>query len=202
MPYSQFKTIGQALDAFDLTLEECSFLPDIVPVTPSALLSDYLADTLPAVSVAGSEKARSEGIVYPVLTEVRRVLKKQISLFSGEEFNVDVALGLNGVCDFVLCRSPKQLLIQAPVVMLAEAKKADLAAGLGQCVAEMVAAQRFNRVHQVGIDSVYGCVTSGTQWLFLKLVEQVVTIDLVEYPLPPVEKVLGCLIWMVRSQSV
>ncbi len=198
MPYSQFKTIGQALDSFKLVLEERSFFPDIPPIAPSKTLTDYLKDTLPAVAVTGSEKARSEGIIYPVLTEVRRICKKEISLFSGEEFNVDPTLGLNGVCDFILSKSPRQLLIQAPVLMMAEAKRADLALGLGQCIAEMVAAQQFNQTKQVGIERVYGCVSSGTQWLFLQLEAQTVTIDLTEYPLPPLEPILGCLTWIVQ----
>lgn len=50
MPYSQFKTIGDAIDAFDLTLEEGKFFPEVAPIAPSNTLSDYLADTLPAVA--------------------------------------------------------------------------------------------------------------------------------------------------------
>jgi hypothetical protein len=197
MLYSQFKTLAQALDAFSLQLEEARFLPDIAPIELSPMLAEYLADTFPIVSVTGSEKARSEGIVYPILTEVRRVLNKQVSLFSGEEFNVEPETGLTGICDFVLSRSPKQLLIQAPVVMMAEAKKADLSQGVGQCIAEMVAAQRFNRAKQNPIKKVYGCVTSGTQWLFLQLQDTTITIDPIEYSLPPAEKLLGFLVWMV-----
>lgn len=199
MPYSQFKTLGQALDAFELDLQEQGFFPDIKPISPSEVLSSYLEDTLPIVSITGSEKARSEGIIYPVLTEVRRVLHKQISLFSGEEFNVDAEHGLNGICDFVLSRSPKQLLIQAPVVMMAEAKRADLSMGIGQCLAEMVAAQRFNHQKMSAIETIYGCVTSGSQWLFLRLHNQTVTIDPIEYALPPVDQILGYLVWMVSE---
>lgn len=199
MSYSQFKTIGQTLDAFQLELEEHAFLPELPAVSGSRTLTDYLADTLPVVGVSGSEKARSEGIIYPVLMEVRRICDKQISLFSGEEFNVDPDVGLNGICDFVLSKSSRQLLIQAPVIMMAEAKKADLSQGVGQCIAEMVAAQRFNQIKQLEIQTVYGCVSNGTQWLFLQLQEQTVTIDLSEYPLPPVESVLGALVWMVKN---
>ncbi len=63
----------------------------------------------------------------------------------------------------------------------------------------MVAAQRFNQAKEQPITTVYGCVSSGTQWRFLKLEGQTVTIDLVDYPLPPIEQILSFLVWMVKS---
>jgi hypothetical protein len=50
-----------------------------------------------------TEKARSEMIIAPMLIEVRKILNRQISLFSGVEFNVDASLGLTGVCDYFDC---------------------------------------------------------------------------------------------------
>lgn len=198
MSYSQF-TLAQAVKDFNLVLIETSkFLPDVPPITPSAILTEFLETSLP-LTATGSEKARSEGIIYPVLWEVKRILASQVSLFSGEEFDVNPTLGLNGVCDFILSRSVEQLFIQAPVVIVTEAKKADIRTGLGQCVAEMVAAQQFNAAAERSIETVYGCVTSGTQWRFLKLEGQRVTIALTDYPLPPVDQILGFLIWMVRE---
>ena len=80
-----------------------------------------------------------------------------------------------------------------------EAKKEDLKPALGQCLAEMVAAQRFNQQKQQPIAAIYGTVTSGTAWRFLKLSGQTVSIDLADYPLPPVEQILGFLVWMVQE---
>jgi hypothetical protein len=78
-------------------------------------------------------------------------------------------------------------------MMLVEAKKEDIIAGLGQCVAEMVAAQIFNEREGNEISIIYGTVTSGTNWKFLKLEGKVVEIDLVEYYLTDVNKILGIL---------
>ena len=86
---------------------------------------------------------RSELLITPILIEVRQILKQQIGFFSGEDFTVDALVGLNGTCDFLLSRSPALIEIEAPVFTLVEAKKADLLLGLGQCAAELVAAQRF-----------------------------------------------------------
>jgi hypothetical protein len=133
------------------------------------------------------------------LLEVKRQLKGQISVFSGEEFNVQPEVDLTGYVDFLISRSPEQLYIKAPAVVLVEAKKEDLKPALGQCLAEMVAAQRFNQQKQQPISTIYGTVTSGTVWRFLKLEGQTVTIDLTDYPLPPVEQILGKLVWMVEN---
>lgn len=200
MPYSQFTTIAKAKLAFNLVVQESDrFLPALPPITPSSILDGMLKDSLPIVAISGSEKARSEGIIYPVLLEVRRILDRKISLFSGEDFTIEEAVGLNGVCDFLLTRSPEVLEIEAPAVVIVEAKKTDLKNGLGQCIAEMVAARRFNEIHEENIPIIYGSVTNGVQWQFLKLETNVVTIDLNVYPLPPVEQILSFFVWMMQN---
>jgi hypothetical protein len=198
MPYSKF-TLSRAVEDFELTVrEESNLFAAIDPVVPTPLLREILIENVPWAVAVGSEKARSEGIINPLLLEVKRQLDGQVGVFSGEEFNVDVAADLNGFCDFLVSRSSEQLYIKAPVVMLVEAKKEDLKPALGQCLAEMVAAQRFNANKGQAIETIYGVVTSGTVWRFLQLTEKVVSIDLTDYPLLPVDNVLGVLIWMLR----
>ncbi|MEG3898461.1 MULTISPECIES: hypothetical protein [unclassified Microcoleus] len=198
MPYSQF-TITRAKKDFQLTIvEETRFFPEVESINPSPRLSSELED-LPWTIAVGSEKARSEAIVYPVLQEVRRLMNRQISLFSGREFNVDPSCDLTGYVDFLISRSPEQLTVEAPAIVVVEAKKADLNEGIGQCIAEMVAAQRFNEAAEHPIATIYGCISSGTQWRFLKLSGTTVTIDLTDYPLLPVETILGFLVWMVQQ---
>lgn len=197
MPYSEF-TLAKAKRDFGLTIKEGSrFLPVIAPITPSNYLNEALYEGLPLAIATGSEKARSELIITPILLEVRKILQRQISLFSGEDFTVDPELGLSGVCDFLISRSLEQILIEAPVVVIVEAKKADLKSGLGQCTAEMIAAQKFNQSNNIPITTIYGSVSSGTAWRFLKLEEQTLTIDLNDYTVPPVDLLLGMLVWMV-----
>lgn len=199
MPYSQFSIEKVKQDFRLTTVEGVRFFPNsLETIVPSPRLQGILED-LPWAIAVDTEKARSEVIINPVLLEVRRILERQISVFSGEEFNVDVSVGLNGVCDFLISRSPEQLTVEAPTIVIVEAQKSDLKSGLGQCIAEMVAAQRFNQAREQPITAVYGCVSSGTQWRFLKLERQTVTIDLVDYPLPPLEEILSFLVWMVKS---
>jgi hypothetical protein len=200
MAYSQFKTLASVKAAFGLTTREgVRFLPAISAIEPSAMLQSFLEDGLPVAIATGSEKARSELIISPVLMEVRKILERRISLFSGEEFNVDESVGLNGTCDFLLSRSAELIDIEAPVFILVEAKKGDLKSGLGQCAAEMVAAQRFNQKKGAMIQSIYGCVSNGTQWRFMRLEETCLTVDLNDYPLPSVGQILGFLAWMAEN---
>ena len=200
MPYSSF-TIDEVESKFDLNLQTGHFLPTIEPISPSSMLEQFLKITLPLARESGSEKARSEFIVAPILIEVRSLMNNSISLFSGEDFTVDRELGLNGICDFLISRSPTQFKINAPVVALVEAKKGVLKDGWGQCIAEMVAAQRFNHNHQQSIDLIYGVITSGTRWQFIEMRDSNVTIDPEEYSLPPVEPLLGILKWMVAGDG-
>ncbi|WP_445173698.1 hypothetical protein [Microcoleus sp.] len=200
MCYREFTSIIKVKQAFGLTtVEGPRFLPQITPIHPSATLTDFLANSLPVAVATGSEKARSEMIITPVLLEVRKILQQNISLFSGEDFTVDYESGLNGICDYLISRSPEMLEIEAPAVAVVEAKKADLKTGIGQCVAEMVAMQKFNEAKGKPISVIYGSVSNGTQWRFLKLEEKIVSIDLNDYALPPVDEILGMLVWMVRD---
>jgi hypothetical protein len=199
MAYSDF-TLSQIKSDLGITLQEgVCFFPPLQPIAPSEKLRADLEEGLPWAIAVGTEKARSESIINPVLLEVRRYLKRQVSVFSGERLDVDAKAGLTGTCDFIISRSPEQLELEAPLIVLVEAKKADLKLGLAQCLAEMVAAARFNQQKGRAIDAVYGAVTSGTQWRFMRLVGQTAAIDLTDYPLPPVEPLLAQLVWMIEQ---
>lgn len=116
------------------------------------------------------------------------------------EFSVDPNSGLAGVCDFLLSRSPEQLVVTAPVVAVVEAKNESIRDGMGQCIAEMVAAQVFNGREDNATGAVYGAVTTGTSWRFLSLSERVLVIDLNEYLILQPERILGILLAMVTGQ--
>ncbi|MDE5093600.1 MAG: hypothetical protein O4804_04960 [Trichodesmium sp. St11_bin5] len=197
MPYSKF-TLEEVLTKFNLTLVEnlgkFNNLPD---VAPSKLLEETLEDNIPLAVAIGTEKARSELIVSPILVAVRKHLNKQISLFSGIEFNVNIELGLSGFCDFIISLSSLQTIIKAPVVTLVEAKNDNIKSGFGQCLAEMVAAQIFNKNKGNQISQIYGAITTGTAWQFLELEGEIVVLDLEEYSLKNLPKLLGVLISFV-----
>jgi hypothetical protein len=199
MSYSDF-TLAKVKKYFNLTtVENLDIYSNVAELECSPLLREILRYNLPLALGSNSEKARSEMIIAPILVDLRRQLQERVNLFSGIEFDVDKDKGLNGFCDFIISESPEQLFINAPVITLVEAKREDIMAGLGQCVAEMVAAQIFNEREGNDIPVVYGAVTSGTNWKFLRLEEQVIEIDLIEYYLSDVNKILGILASAVKG---
>lgn len=201
MAYSNF-TLPAARAAFQLEeVDVAGLFSDIEPVAPSELLISILDRKIPLATAIGTEKAKSEMIVADVLVELREQLDRKISLFSGIDFNVDDELGLTGVCDFVISLSPVQFDLQAPIIVLVEAKNDNLEIGLGQCVAEMVAAQYFNAEQGNDIPRVYGATTTGVLWRFLKLEGQELQIDMLPYQIERCDKVLGILASMVAQKA-
>jgi hypothetical protein len=193
MSYSQF-TLATVKKNFNLiTAEEANIFAEISAIKCSEYLAETLQYNIPLALASNTEKARSEMIITPILIETRKQLNASFNLFSGVEFEVEPEKGLTGYCDFILSRSPEKLFVAAPVIMLVEAKNENIKDGLGQCVAEMVAAQLFNQQEQNSITTIYGIVTTGTNWKFLRLIDHQVEIDLNEYYLSEIDKILGIL---------
>ena len=201
MAYSQFN-LATACHSFGLVVAERG---DLFSATPEAavspLLRAVLDEQIPLATSIDTEKARSELIVAPILVEVRKLMDRRISLFSGITFDVDAERGLNGVCDFLLADSPVQLFLEAPVLAVVEAKNDNINAGLGQCVAEMVAARVFNGREGIGPATIHGLVTTGSLWQFLKLEGGSVHVDRTAYFLDRLEKILGILLHCVGGPA-
>ena len=193
MPYSQF-TIDVISETFGFTISErIGIFTDVSAVDYSTILAQTLKEYIPLAVAIGTEKARSEFIIAPILFELKKQLVNRISLFSGKEFNVAPEQGLSGFCDFLISLSPEQLFIQAPVVTIVEAKNDNIQSGLGQCIAEMIAAKLFNERKENKIEIIYGVVTTGSVWKFMRLIEQRIEVDLDEYFIQDIGKLLGIL---------
>ena len=193
MFYCDF-SLSSAKKNLNLTIQEIENLfAQIQPIAPSDNLQQTLAETLPLALAINTEKARSELIITPILLEIRRRFNNQMSFFSGTDFNVDPNLGLNGYCDFIISRSPEQLFVDRPVAMIVEAKNENIKAGLGQCIASIVAAQLFNQEQGRENSPIIGAVTTGDIWRFMELQGQTVKLDLSNIYLNQIDQILGIL---------
>jgi hypothetical protein len=193
MSYSQF-SLETIETTFGITIQESvGIFADIPSLDYSSFLAQTLKKYIPLALAIGTEKSRSELILTPILFELKEQFQNKISLFSGREFNVSPEKGLTGFCDYLISKSPEQIIIKAPVVTLVEAKNDNIQSGLGQCIAEMIAAQLFNQQKGNEIETIYGSVTTGTNWKFMRLTGQIIEIDLNEYFLSDVGKILGIL---------
>jgi hypothetical protein len=166
----------------------------VAPVAISEDLSRFWRIILPLGMSLVTEKARAEFVTAPLLGEVWHRSSRQIAVLSGVDWNVDDSVGLNGVAGFFLCRSSIMLYVTNPVFVAIEAKRDSIPDGLGQCAAEMVAAQRFNLTAGTPLDPVYGCVTTGANWKFLRINGQQLDIDIDEYSISPPDRILGVLL--------
>jgi hypothetical protein len=193
MPYSEF-TLSKFKKNFNIRLDETANLfADIQPLEASEKLTASLEESAELALAINTEKARSEMIITPILLELRRRANYQISLFSGSDFTVDISRGLNGYCDFIISRSKEQLTINIPVIIIVEAKNENIKDGLGQCAAAMLAAQIFNQEEGNETTNIYGAVTTGDIWKFMKLVGSDLFIDLDNYYIKEISKILGIL---------
>jgi hypothetical protein len=199
MSYSEF-SLEQVVMEFNLHYQEDEqIFTEIEVVEPSDWLRETLDFNLPLAIAIGSEKARSEMLIAPIIWEMKRRHRGTISIFSGREFNVDASRGLTGFVDFLIAKSRQQAFIGLPVVVLVEAKKSDLVSGYGQCAAEMVAAQIKNsqpgafQVPDCLEKGILGIITSGTVWQFLHLKGQELVLDLAEYSIDDLRLLLGAL---------
>ena len=136
---------------------------------------------------------------FAILFETHKQTQQPFAIYSGETFEVDKEQGLTGECDFLFSKGVITHTIQAPVFTLVEANKRDIGEGIGQCVAQMIGAQYFNQQEANDITAIFGCVTTGEDWQFLKLADKTLTIDIVRYYIDNVEKILGVLQTIITS---
>ena len=161
----------------------------LVPIAPS----DWLLKSLEKgeKNAFVSEKARSEFIVTPILLAAQEISNYEVQIFSGQTLNVEPGIGLTGECDFILSKTKPTPALKSPIVSLVEAKKNDIELGLGQCIAQMFAAKIFNRENDEDLQTVFGCVTTGETWQFLKLENNIAIVDSERFYLSEVGKILG-----------
>lgn len=198
MSYSDFYNLKDTVRKFSLTVTE---RPDLFEPAPQRAASEqlqrHLKDAVPVALAIHTEKARSELIVSQVLLEMRRQQPDRVSFFSGTDFTIAPELGLAGFCDFLVSRSPLQEYPTAPVITIIEAKNDNIKSGLGQCVATMIGARIFNEREGQAIEIIGGAVTTGTLWRFLRLRGSDLALDLREYSISEIEKILGILFQFV-----
>jgi len=201
MSYIDF-TLKKVKDEFGLNVVEDQ---DLFFRISEIQISEYLSVTLnynvPLAMAVGTEKARSEFIIANILLELRKILYNKISLFSGIILDVDKERGLTGFCDFIISKSQEQFYISAPIIAVVEAKNENLVGGLGQCIAEMYASSLFNQREGLNLPVIYGAVTTGNTWKFLRQEGDNVYIDLQEYHIANANKIIAILVEMVNQKA-
>ncbi len=171
----------------------------IASVQPSMVLSENLKDAT-EVSL-DTEKARSEFLIAPILRELQKNNKTVFSVYSGFSFDVDAAKGLQGFCDYLLVKLPLRPVPTSPIIAVVEAKlSGSLAAAIPQCVAEMYATRLWNEKRGEPAQVIYGIITTGDNWLFLRYKEgMIIEADKTPFPLKQLNELLGVLQYIINQ---
>jgi hypothetical protein len=196
MGYSNFKKIRQVKNKFGTNFVSINVFEaaKIEPIQPSEWLTISLNRAY--ASPPTNEKSKSERLVTPILLEVLEQYREEITFFSGEEVNINADDDLAGPCDFFFALTPPSLLLEAPIISIVEAKDEDLDWGIAQCSAQLYAAYLFNQQEGKNIPILYGCATTGTEWIFLKFENNTFYID--KKPQTELSQILGIWHWIMQ----
>ena len=93
----------------------------------------------------------------------------------------------------------KSEFIIAPVIAVVEAENDNLRNGLGQCIATISAAAQYNQRAGSPVTIVCGVVTTGSARKFLRLEGVTVTLDLKEYYIDNLGKLVGVLTSIIQN---
>ena len=200
MAFSDYKNISQVQNEYSVKYEEENFIP-AADLQPSASFLAEFAFTLQNIDVYTSEAARTEAIIFPILRELYKGYYDLYSLWIQKPIAYNDKL--NGTPDYLIAtKSPLgKTVLETPLVIIAEAKKNDFEQGWGQCLAELVAAQKLNQDESF---VVYGIVTDGKHWEFGKLQATTFVKNIESYSVDHLAELFGVLnfIFQAAAQTI
>lgn len=201
MAFSEFKNIAEVQGIYKISYEEGQFIPERELSPSSAFIEDFEFNKK-NIDIFTSEASRSEIIISPLLRELYKKHCERYSFWIQKSIAADEVL--TGTPDYMFSRkSPLgKTVFEAPLVMIVEAKKNDFEQGWGQCLAELVAAQKIN---QDAERVVYGVVTDGNLWQFGRLRRNVFTKNAENFTvdrLPRLYGALECVAELVEQEDV
>jgi hypothetical protein len=187
MTYSDY-TLNSIATQFGIGNQRKKLFATVTPITNISERLQYNLQLLEEMTVR-SEKAKSELIIMPILLEMRQLNNKFFTIYSGDTLYVDE--NLKGECDFIIAKDTGSFDINYPIIQVVEAKKNDVEVGIPQCAAQMIGAKKYNEKNGIAtVLPLYGCVTTGDDWLFMCL-EDKLYIDNRKYYLGNLPELLG-----------
>ena len=198
MAFSDFKTIPDVQKKFGIRHIENDFITIEEGVSPSEQFLKELEFSRQYLPVLASEGGRCEAVIYPILREVYKAYATHYVLWIKEPLAYDETL--SGTPDyFVSTRSELGMLIVGTLlIMLMEAKKNDFELGWGQCLAELVAAQKINEDPE---HAVYGIVSDGTLWQIGHLVGDTFTRNRTSFIVDDLPTLFGAVDFVFKAAS-
>ena len=195
MAFTDFNSIAQVQEVFNIKYTEADYI-DYENVEPSVAFLEEFEFSQRYIDMFSSEAARCENVIYPILRDVYKNYVEWFALWSHQ--SISYGAELSGTPDYLI--STKSALGKTvpgiPIIIVVEAKRNDFVKGWGQCLAELVAAQKINDDTQ---SPIYGIVTDGELWQFGKLVENLFTRNTTVLAISDLKKVFGAIGYLMRA---
>ena len=171
MAFSDFKTISEVQEKFSIKYASNDFF-GVEAKNPSEQFLKELEFSQQHIDFFTSEGARCEVVIFPILREIYKDYAENYGLWVKKSIAYDETL--NGTPDYLIATKSELgiTVVGMPLIMMVEAKKNDFEQEWGQCLAELVAAQKINDDTTF---PVHGIVTDGILWQFGRLVGNVFT---------------------------
>ena len=167
MAFSSFKTIPEVMERFRIKYAESDFVRGDETANPSEQFLKEFEFNRQHFNLFASEDSTCETVIFPILREVYKAYADGYVLWIRQAIVYDELL--SGTPDYFIAAKSElgKPIVGRPLIILVEAKKNDFEQGWGQCLAELVAAQKINDNPSL---PVYGIVTDGKSWEFGQLV--------------------------------
>ena len=197
MAFSDYKNISQVQKEFGIRYQEENFIV-AERVEPSSHFREEYEFNQKNIDVFTSEAARTDLVITPTLREVYKNFHEQYSFWIQKPIAYNDKL--SGTPDYLIATRSAlgKTVLDLPLVVVVEAKKNDFEQGWGQCLAELVAAQKINDKVEKPI---YGIVTDGELWKFGKLVGSTFISNLEGYTVGDLAELFGAIHFIFRAIS-
>jgi hypothetical protein len=193
MAFTDFKSLAQVQQEYKIKYSEETFIT-YIDLKPSDDFRNEFEFNLENIDVFTSGASRCENVIYPILREVYKSFVDQYTLWSHKPITYDHKL--TGTPDYLISTKSElgKTILGLPLVVVVEAKQNNFIEGWGQCLAELIAAQKMN---QNETQPVYGIVTDGELWQLGRLVGDVFTKEKTRIAITDLDKLFGAIAFLL-----
>ena len=196
MAFTDFKSIAQVQETFDIKYSEADYIQYTADIEPSSAFLEEFTFSREHIDVFASETSRCENVIYPILRDVYKRYVDCFSLWSHKSIAYDAQL--SGTPDYLISTKSAlgKTVLGTPIIVVVEAKRNDFVEGWGQCLAELVAIQKIN---DDDMKPIYGVVTDGELWQFGRLAKNLFTRHKTALSIGELERVFGAIAYLLQT---
>jgi len=198
MAFSDFKSVSQVQEKYKIKYIEDNFIEYREYSVSESFLKESEFNR-EHIDIFISEASRCENIIYPILREVYKNFVEKYSLWSHKSISYNEEL--TGTPNYIISTRSDlgKTVIGLPLVLITEAKQNNFIEGWGQCLAELIAAQKINKNDAF---PVYGIVTDGELWQFGRLVSNIFTKHKTGLTIDNIDKIFGAINYLLSLYGV